>query len=91
MNILVQLLNIKTKNMKKIAITMAMVSLLTFAAQAQDATGAKTGAKTEKSKGTPEEWAKRGADNAEKKLTLTADQKTQWQSAALARITANHA
>lgn len=79
--------------MKKIILSIALVTGLTNAYVAQD--NSATAATPKKEKGqpnknaTPEERAKKGADHAEKKLGLTADQKAKWEAAALERIKAN--
>lgn len=74
--------------MKKIILSLALVTGLATLSNAQDAAGTATKKETRKEQ-TPEERAKKGASWAEKKLTLTADQKSQWEVAALKRIMAN--
>ncbi|MCE3228251.1 MAG: hypothetical protein K0S32_2802 [Bacteroidetes bacterium] len=73
--------------MKKIILSLLLVIGMTGVISAQDAAGSKP--KTEKSKMTPEERAKKGAAHAEKELGLNADQKAKWEAAALERIKAN--
>lgn len=83
--------------MKKLILSLAVFTLTATTVLAQDAEGngkgkghGKGGVKGENMKNkTPEERAKHGANWAEKKLTLTPDQKTKWEAAALERITAN--
>lgn len=76
--------------MKKIILAFAVVASLSGTAYAQEPV--KKGSpreKGEKANMTPEERAKKSAGRAEKELTLTADQKAKWESAALERIKAN--
>ncbi len=73
--------------MKKLILSLALVTSLTLALNAQDSPTSKTN--TEKKQQTPEEHAKHGAKWATKNLSLTADQTTKWETAALERINAN--
>jgi hypothetical protein len=73
--------------MKKIILSLLLVIGMTGVICAREAAGQKT--RTEKSKMTPEERAKKGAAHAEKELGLNADQKAKWEAAALERIKAN--
>jgi hypothetical protein len=74
--------------MKQIILALALVTGFSTTALAQQVSGAgATG--VAKKELTPEERAKKGADNAEKKLALTADQKSQWEVAALKRAMVN--
>jgi protein CpxP len=75
--------------MKKLILSIALVTGLSALSNAQEATKATATKKENKQNQTPEERAKKGANWAEKKLTLTADQKSQWEVAALKRIMAN--
>jgi hypothetical protein len=76
--------------MKKIMMTLAVVAGFSTAALAQQLNVATTGSsQTAKKELTPQERAKKGADHAEKKLGLNADQKSQWEVAALKRAMAN--
>lgn len=75
--------------MKKIILSLALVTGLTSMSIAQDATMAATSKKQEKKDQTPEERAKNGANWAERKLALTAQQKSDWEIAALKRNMAN--
>jgi len=76
--------------MKKIILSIALVTGLTMAGYAQDTKSAAGTTKGDKKKnGTPEERAKASANHAEKKLGLTADQKSKWEAATLTRINAN--
>ena len=81
---------LKNKSMKKIMMIVAVVAGFSTTALAQkpntDVVGSSQATKKEL---TPEEKAKRGADHAEKKLGLNADQKSQWEVAALKRIMVN--
>src|ERR1041385_1914555 len=76
--------------MKKIMMTLALVAGFSIAALAQKPTtdGLGTSQATKKEL-TPQDRAKKGADHAEKKLGLNADQKNQWEVAALKRAMAN--
>ena len=75
--------------MKKLILSLALVTGLTMAFNAQS-TGRHGGTKGDRMKNaTPQEKAKHDADKAEKELTLTADQKIKWEGAALERINAN--
>lgn len=74
--------------MKKLMMAIVLLTLSTATVNAQEATPAvKT--KKDMKNATPEEKAKNGANHAEKKLGLTADQKAKWEAAALTRIQAN--
>ena len=73
--------------MKKLMLSLALVSGLALASNAQDSPTSKAG--TEKKQQTPEEHAKHGAKWATKNLNLTADQTAKWEAAALVRINAN--
>ena len=75
--------------MKKIILSLALVTGLTNISVAQDATMEVPTKKQQKKEQTPEERAKSGANWAEKKLTLTAQQKSDWEIAALKRNMAN--
>ncbi len=80
--------------MKKLILSLALVTGLAVTAQVQsqnntDANSAVTSKKASKKNLSPEEKAKHQAEKAEKELTLTAEQKTKWQSASLERINAN--
>ncbi len=75
--------------MKKIILSLALVTGLATLSNAQDATGTTVTKKETKKEQTPEERAKKAANWAEKKLGLNADQKSQWEVAALKRVTAN--
>ncbi len=79
----------KFKLMKKIIILMAALVGLNAAAVAQEVTTEKGTAKQARKDLTPEERAKKGADHAEKKLGLNAQQKADWEIAALKRIMVN--
>ncbi len=82
---------VKSQNktiMKKLILSVAFVTGLTMALNAQNP--APQGKKGERMKNaTATEKAKHDANRAEKELTLTADQKTKWESASLERINAN--
>ncbi|MDX2172693.1 MAG: hypothetical protein SFY56_06190 [Bacteroidota bacterium] len=73
--------------MKKLMLSLALVTGLALASSAQDSPTSKTG--TQKKQHTPEEHAKHGAKWATKNLGLTADQTPKWEAAALTRINAN--
>ncbi|MBA3682370.1 MAG: hypothetical protein H0W73_14600 [Bacteroidetes bacterium] len=75
--------------MKKIILSLALVTGLSSMNYAQDATKATATKKEAKKEHTPEERAKKAATWAEKKLGLNADQKSQWEVAALKRVMAN--
>lgn len=83
--------------MKKIILSIALVTALNSATKAQDATTTSPAAATTKAEAkkqvrremSPADRAKSGANWAEKKLGLNAQQKADWEAAALARITAN--
>jgi len=70
---------------------MMAIVLLTLSAATVNAQEATPAVKTKKDmkNASPEEKAKNGANHAEKKLALTADQKVKWEAAALTRIQAN--
>lgn len=73
--------------MKKALITLALLVMTGAAVSAQENPATEKGQKMKNA--SPEEKAKNGANHAEKKLGLTADQKSKWEVAALARIQAN--
>ncbi|MDO8999260.1 MAG: hypothetical protein Q7W45_05810 [Bacteroidota bacterium] len=79
--------------MKKVILSIALVIGLTNLSIAQDAATAtpvkKQERKQERKDKTPEEKAKQGANWAEKKLGLTATQKSDWETATLKRIMVN--
>lgn len=75
--------------MKKIILSLALVTGLATLSNAQDATTGTATKKEAKQNQTPEERAKKGAAWAEKKLGLNAQQKSDWEVAALKRIMAN--
>lgn len=76
--------------MKKVILSIALVIGLTMVSNAQDATTATPVKKQQNKKDlTPEERAKKGSNWAEKKLGLNAEQKSQWEVAALKRIMVN--
>jgi hypothetical protein len=76
--------------MKKIMMILAVVAGSGTVALAQNQNVGTSGtAQTAKKELTPEQRAKKGADQAEKKLGLTADQKSQWEVAALKRAMVN--
>lgn len=75
--------------MKKVIIALAVLTGLSTAGVAQEAIKADKTAKESRKEMTPEERAKKGADHAEKKLGLNADQKSQWEVAALKRNMVN--
>ncbi len=76
--------------MKKTIMTLALIAGFNTAILAQQATGVTSGtAKTTKKELTPEERATKGADNAEKKLGLNAQQKSDWAVATLKRAMVN--
>jgi len=75
--------------MKKIILSLALVTGLTMISKAQDVTTATPTKKQQKKEQTPEERSKSGATWAEKKLGLNATQKSDWEIAALKRIMAN--
>ena len=75
--------------MKKIILSLALVTGLTTLSNAQDAATATPSKKQQKKDQTPEERAKSGANWAEKKLALTATQKSDWEIAVLKRNMAN--
>src|SRR4051812_19277767 len=73
--------------MKQVILALALVVGFSTTTLAQQVSG--TNAPVAKKELTPEERAKKGAAHAEKKLGLTADQKSQWEVAALKRAMAN--
>ncbi len=75
--------------MKKIILSLALVTGLTTISMAQDATTANATKQQTKKEHTPEERSQHSAKWAEKNLGLNADQKSQWQVAALKRAMAN--
>ena len=75
--------------MKKIILSLALVTGLTGLSNAQDATKTTTTKKEAKQNQTPEERSKKAANWAEKKLGINADQKSQWEIATLKRKTTN--
>lgn len=77
--------------MKKTVLAICLVSLLTVKQEAQNQT-LPAGTRTEykqKNQVSPEEHARQSADRAEKNLTLSAEQKAKWETAALTRFRAN--
>ncbi len=74
--------------MKKLILSIALVTGFAITTQAQDVTLGKPG-NEQKKQHSPEEHAKKSAEWATKNLGLDASQVTKWQSAALTRITAN--
>jgi periplasmic protein CpxP/Spy len=76
--------------MKKIVLAICLVSsfMIQLAAQTPNPSGVKT-EKHHKKQLTSEERAKRNADRAEKELSLSSDQKSKWEVAALNRSKAN--
>ncbi len=76
--------------MKKIILSLALVTGLTGLVKAQNGNDSKKHAQEEKMQHkTPEEKAKMEANKAEKDLGLNAEQKMKWQNAALERISEN--
>jgi hypothetical protein len=75
--------------MKKIILSIALVAGFASLSTAQDATMASPVKKQQKKDLTPEEHAKKAAEWAQKKLGLTAQQKSDWEVAALKREMAN--
>lgn len=75
--------------MKKIILSIALVTSLTSLSVAQDVNTATTTKKQTKKDMTPDERSKASANWAEKKLGLNSQQKTDWQVAVLNRITVN--
>lgn len=75
--------------MKKIILSLALVTGLTTASIAQDAMVAGPQKNKQKKDQTPEGRAKHAANWAGKQLTLTATQKSDWEIAALKRNMAN--
>ncbi|MBK9284181.1 MAG: hypothetical protein IPM51_07640 [Sphingobacteriaceae bacterium] len=74
--------------MKKLILAIAVLTLTGTTSLAQETDSSVKPGKEMKNK-TPEERAKAGANHAEKKLGLTADQKTKWEAACLERIKGN--
>jgi Spy/CpxP family protein refolding chaperone len=74
--------------MKKLIITVAIAIATISTISAQEMESGAIHKKEMKNK-TPQERAKAGANHAEKKLSLTAEQKTKWEAASLERINAN--
>jgi hypothetical protein len=76
--------------MNKLILSLVLVGglSLTLPAQANDASP-KGNKKEQRKDMSPEERAKMETQHAEKKLSLTADQKPKWESASLTRIKAN--
>jgi hypothetical protein len=77
--------------MKKTIIALAVMMGFNTAIKAQNLQTAPAAGTTQQSQApqTPEERAKRSANHAEKKLGLTAQQKSDWEVAALKRNMAN--
>ncbi|MBA2612902.1 MAG: hypothetical protein H0U95_13090 [Bacteroidetes bacterium] len=76
--------------MKKIILSLALVTGLTTLSKAQEAAQtAPVSKKESKKEQTPEERSKSAANWAEKKLGLNAEQKSQWEVAALKRSMVN--
>jgi hypothetical protein len=75
--------------MKKIIIALAALAGFNTAVLAQAVTATPGTAQTEKKQRTPEEISKKSAANAEKKLGLSAQQKADWEVAALKRALVN--
>ena len=76
--------------MKKIILSIALVTGLSLVSQAQNsATPAGKDKGGAMKNATPEEKAKHHADKMAKELGLTPDQKTKWEAAALERMKAN--
>ena len=75
--------------MKKIILSLALVTGLTTLSNAQDAATATPSKKQQNKNLTPEERAKKAANWAEKKLGLNAQQKSDWETATLKRNMAN--
>ncbi len=75
--------------MKKTIITLALIVGSNAAILAQEVTATPGTAQATKKELTPEERAKTGANHAEKKLGLTAQQKADWEVAALKRNLVN--
>lgn len=69
--------------------TFALIAGFNAAVLAQDVTATPGTAQATKKNLTPEERAKKGANHAEKKLGLTAQQKADWEVAALKRALVN--
>jgi protein CpxP len=76
--------------MNKLILSLVLVGglSLTLPAQANDASP-KGNKKEQRKDMSPEERAKMETQHAEKKLSLTADQKPKWEAASLTRIKAN--
>lgn len=76
--------------MKKIILSLALVTGLTGLVNSQNNNDAKKHVRQEKMKNkTPDERAQMEANKAEKELGLNAEQKIKWQNAALERISEN--
>lgn len=76
--------------MKKIILSLALVTGLTGLVNAQNNNDAKKHVRQEKMQNkTPDERAQMEANKAEKELGLNAEQKIKWQNAALERISEN--
>lgn len=75
--------------MKKTIMTLAIIAGFNAAVLAQDVTTTPGTAQATKKNLTPEERAKKGANHAEKKLGLSAQQKADWEVAALKRALVN--
>lgn len=73
--------------MKKLVLALALIGGTSTAVLAQEVQG--TTAAVAKKELTPEERAKKGAAHAEKKLGLSAQQKADWEVAALKRAMVN--
>lgn len=77
--------------MKRVILTLVLVSGLCFVSEAQDNKQVNNKVKQEHMKLSPQERAVKNAERAEKELGLTAEQKTKWQTASLTKINANEA
>lgn len=77
------------RNMKKTMIALAVMTGLNTAVMAQEVAPAQGPQKENRKNLTPEERAKKSANHAEKKLALTAQQKADWEVAALKRNMVN--
>ncbi|MDZ4665812.1 MAG: hypothetical protein SGJ15_13115 [Bacteroidota bacterium] len=80
---------LKIEKMKKTIITLAVIAGFNTAVLAQEVTATPGTAKATKKELNPEEKSKKGANHAEKKLGLTAQQKADWEVAALKRALVN--
>jgi hypothetical protein len=74
--------------MKKIMLALALVAGLNLVSTAQEVKK-EHHQKSDKTKMSLEDRAKRSANRAEKEFALTADQKTKWEAATLERLKAN--